>query len=245
MMTIERRKALLARLERVTERPMLVLALAFVATMVIPEVFDLSDQASAAVEVAELGICALFAIELAAKTYLALDRLRYLTSHWFDVIAVALPFLRPLRLLRVAMMSARLLRQTRTYLRRRTSSLIGVTGLTAVSTSALLVYAAERGGDGPIRTIPDAFWWASATITTVGYGDLYPTTTAGRAVAIVLMLVGVGLFGLLTARVATFLVEDDQDRHAAKLEEILVRLRSIEEQRVVSRGESEVPRRDG
>jgi hypothetical protein len=85
MMTIERRKALLARLERVTERPMLVLALAFVATMVIPEVFDLSDQASAAVEVAELGICALFAIELAAKTYLALDRLRYLTSHWFGI----------------------------------------------------------------------------------------------------------------------------------------------------------------
>jgi voltage-gated potassium channel len=220
---------------------MLVLALAFLATMVIPEVFDLSDQANAAVDVVELGIWALFAVELAVKTYLAPERRRYLASHWLDVITVILPFLRPFRLLRVAMMSGRLLRGTRTHLRHRTSSLIGLTSVTAVSTSALLVYSAERSGDGPIRTIPDAFWWASATIMTVGYEDLYPTTTAGRAVAIMLMLVGVGL---LTARVAAFLIEDDQDRHSAKLEEIVVRLRRIEEQMVMARGEADVPTGD-
>lgn len=49
-----------------------------------------------------------------------------------------------------------------------------------------------------IRTASDAIWWVYVTITTVGYGDKYPVTNQGRALGMVVMLVGVGLFGVLT-----------------------------------------------
>jgi voltage-gated potassium channel len=87
---------------------------------------------------------------------------------------------------------------------------------------------AERGGDGSIQTFADALWWAAATITTVGYGDVYPRTAAGRGVAVVLMLIGISLFGLLTARVAAFFVETDDTAQNARYDEILRRLDRME-----------------
>jgi hypothetical protein len=87
------------------------------------------------------------------------------------------------------------------------------------------------GGDGSIQTYSDALWWAAATITTVGYGDVYPKTAACRGVAVLLMLVGVSLFGLLTARVAAFFVEADERAENSKFDEILRRLERLEGQR--------------
>jgi hypothetical protein len=85
--------------------------------------------------------------------------------------------------------------------------------------AGVLIYTVERQGDGPIQTLPDALWWAASTITTVGYGDVYPRTAAGRGIAVVLMLVGISLFGVLTARVAAFFVQDEQrDAEADKLD---------------------------
>ena len=71
-------------------------------------------------------------------------------------------------------------------------------------------------------------------MTTVGYGDAYPVTAAGRAFAVVLMLVGVGLFGLLAASLASFLIQRGHDEEVEPddigLEDIAARLERIEEQ---------------
>jgi voltage-gated potassium channel len=55
----------------------------------------------------------------------------------------------------------------------------------------------------------DALWWSSATITTVGYGDVAPVTTVGRLVGVVTMVVGISTFAIVTAKVAEFLVRAD------------------------------------
>jgi voltage-gated potassium channel len=56
--------------------------------------------------------------------------------------------------------------------------------------------------DANIASYPDALWWAVTTITTVGYGDRFPMSSAGRAVAVVLMIAGIAMFGVITAMIA-------------------------------------------
>ncbi|WP_260412610.1 potassium channel family protein [Alkalihalobacillus sp. TS-13] len=54
------------------------------------------------------------------------------------------------------------------------------------------------------ESFEDALWWSIVTLTTVGYGDLYPVTTVGRLIASFLMFVGIGLIGVITGMVASF-----------------------------------------
>lgn len=230
-MTREQRALLFTRVERATDAPMLVLALIFLVIVLVPEVWPLGAPARAMLSSLGWLIWSLFAVELAVKTYLAQDRRRYLITHWLDVLTVLVPFLRPLRLLRVAVVAVRLWDEIRTVLRRRTFSVIGVTSLGTVLLTSLAVFGAERGAEGPIDTLADALWWSVTTITTVGYGDTYPVTPIGRAVAVFLMVTGISLFGLLTARVAAFFVEEDErSTEETQLGAVLERLEVIEGQ---------------
>ncbi len=222
-----RRAELYERVESATEWPMLLLAVLFVAVFVIPEVVPMPADAVAIFDGIGWILWAIFVFETVAKTYLAPDRLGYLRSHWLEVVTILVPFLRPVRVLVV---SLRLWEEARTTIRHRTFSFIGLASVLVIGLSALLIYGAERGGDGPIQTIADALWWAMATITTVGYGDVYPKTMLGRAVAVFLMLAGISLFSLLTARIAAFFVQTEEGQADPRLEELLQRMRQLEQQ---------------
>lgn len=78
--------------------------------------------------------------------------------------------------------------------------------------SSLLIISIEaRLPEANIKTASDAIWWGYVTITTVGYGDLYPVTNSGRTVGIFLLTAGVGLFGVLTGYLANaFLAPPDE-----------------------------------
>ena len=85
---------------------------------------------------------------------------------------------------------------------------------------SMLVVVAEHDAPGAnITTGGDALWWAVVTIATVGYGDKYPVTAAGRLIGVVMIVVGVGLFGIFTGYLArAFLApraEDAPDRSSA------------------------------
>jgi voltage-gated potassium channel len=84
---------------------------------------------------------------------------------------------------------------------------------------AILVMLFERNAAGSnIHNFQDAIWWAIVTVTTVGYGDRYPVSEGGRAVAVILMFVGIGLIGTLTATVASFFVQEHTDANKAQLQ---------------------------
>jgi len=85
-----------------------------------------------------------------------------------------------------------------------------------VLVSSLAMLEAERTyQDASITTFGDALWWASTTITTVGYGDLYPVSFTGRCIAVGLMVGGVALLGTITATIASWLVEKVAERDEA------------------------------
>jgi voltage-gated potassium channel len=236
-MEAHRRQVLFERVERATEVPMLLLAVVFLIAVAVPEVMELTPEWEATLEAITWFVWAAFAFELVVKTYLAPNRKRYLISHWMDVATVIVPFIRPLRLLRVLAVAIRFWTEARTVLRQQTFGVIGSAALLAVAGAAAMVYLAERGSEGPIQTFVDSLWWAAATITTVGYGDVYPKTAAGRGIAVLLMLVGISLFGLLTARVAAFFVEEEKEsRYQQELIERLDRIEARLEQQARASG---------
>ena len=228
-----------------TELPLLVLALIMIPLLVAPVAFDLSARVERVVLALDWIIWGAFAAELAIRTFLAPRRLRYLRRHWFDVLIVVLPFLRPLRIAR----SARALQALRVvrvlvYLVRASHTTVAIMGrrgvqgvllfaLGALIASAVVITFAERGSGGSIDGLGTAVWWAFTTVTTVGYGDTYPVTLIGRGVATFLMLIGIGLFGVLTANVAAYFVETAQDqshdRATEPIEEVLAELRRLHE----------------
>jgi voltage-gated potassium channel len=123
-------------------------------------------------------------------------------------------------------------------LRRRGLQYVLAAGLAAIFVSAGLVYLLERGDGGTIDDYGTALWWAVTTITTVGYGDTFPTSAEGRGVAMFLMLVGISFFSWVTANISAFLVEHagsearsvTMDDLMAKLEALETELRALREQ---------------
>jgi voltage-gated potassium channel len=78
--------------------------------------------------------------------------------------------------------------------------------------AAIQITISERSVEGSnIKTFSDGLWWAVTTVTTVGYGDRYPTTTEGRLLAVLLMITGISLVGVITASVAAWFVKLSQD----------------------------------
>jgi len=85
----------------------------------------------------------------------------------------------------------------------------GLAGFTWVTSAVAFTIAENVGNEGRYQSFFDALWWSAATITTVGYGDMYPITTIGRLVGVITMLVGISTLALVTAQIARFLIRED------------------------------------
>ena len=174
------------------------------------------------VEAAGWIVVAAFFVDLVVRVALVEGSRRdYLIRHWYDVAIVVLsvlPMARPLRALR----AVRVLRLARALVaaHKMANSLVlawrGMHGkaplvsCAGLSVAAVLtVWEAESAAGGTIESFGAALWWAATTITTVGYGDLSPVTPVGRVAAVVLMVSGVSLFGLVTANVSAKFLKSD------------------------------------
>jgi len=208
------------RWERRTDIPLILLALAFLVAYAVPVIHPALDPGVADFfNVVSWTVWAAFALDFVVRLWLAEDKLQYAIKHWYDVALIALPLLRPLRLLRLVALFRVLDRSLGGTLSGR--ALVYAVGAAtfAVILGALAVLDAERAdAHANITNLADALWWAAATVATVGYGDFTPVTFEGRIIAIVLMLVGIGLVGTVTGATATWLM--DRSRHQAHREAI-------------------------
>jgi len=196
------------RWERRAEFPLLLLAVAFLVAYAWP-VLDpkLDHDLVTLLQVASWTVWAAFAIDFAARVYLADPRWRYTRRHWYDVALIVLPMLRPLRLLRLLALARILNRSATSSLVGRVSTYVLGTGVMSAMLAAVVVLDVEQDSAGAnITTFGDALWWSATTVTTVGYGDRYPVTTEGRFVAFALMLVGIAAVGAVIASITAWVV---------------------------------------
>lgn len=228
------------RIARHFELPMLVAAL-LVIPVVAVEQSNAGEPWRSIAGGLNWAIWVAFAVELIVMLAVVPERWRWLRSHPLEVVIVLLtpPFLpsslQALRTLRVL----RLLRLLRlAQLARRTFSLDGLryAAILAVLTAVGggYAYSAAESAQDPAPSVWDGVWWAVTTMTTVGYGDEYPTTTLGRVYAIALMLVGIGFIAILIGAIAErFLAAEIEDAVEAAEEveatevEVLAELQEI------------------
>jgi len=154
----------------------------------------------------------IFLIDFAQRLLGAPNRRRYfLRERGFLDLLGSLPYLKVFRIFRVL----RVLRLLRTYglrallrwfLDHRAQGALYVVltlAIVVLECSALVILPLEdRSADANITTGGDALWWVITTMTTVGYGDEYPVTTGGRFVGVLVMVIGVALFGTLSGFLA-------------------------------------------
>lgn len=202
--------------------------------------------AQAIVDYADTLVCLLFIMDFFITLARADRKLRYLyTWGWLDLLS-SIPAVNVLRIGRLSRVVRilRVLRGIRSgrvlalfILERRTHSTFLAASLLCLLLlffGSIAVLQFEQAPDSNIHGAGDAFWWSIVTLTTVGYGDLYPVTLEGRAVAVVLMLAGVGLFGMLSGFVASWFLspeEKEQENEIHLLRREIGELRSLIERR--------------
>ena len=203
--------------------------------------FHLSPEVNVLIDRIDFLVCVVFLADFCIRLGRAPSKLSFLKWGWIDLVSSipAFDFLRWGRLVRVILI-IRILRAFRStkhliafLYRNRAKSLIGTAALSAVvliifSCIAILVFENEK--DSNIKTPFDAIWWAVSTITTVGYGDKYPVTVEGKLVAIVLMVAGVGLFGVLTGLFARLLVEPELKKDESDIRKLAEEIRRLREE---------------
>jgi voltage-gated potassium channel len=160
-------------------------------------------------------ICFIFLGDFFHRWYRAENRPAFLKWGWIDFIS-SIPMLsafrwgrivrivRILRILRGVRSAKFILTVLFENKARGTFSLVVLVTFVLVIFSSIAILNLETAPDANIKTAGDALWWAMSTITTAGYGDRYPVTAGGRMVGVLLMIVGVGFFGTLTAYIASF-----------------------------------------
>jgi voltage-gated potassium channel len=153
-----------------------------------------------------------FALDLIHGIWKADNKREYLKQHPLELASVLLPFLRPLRLMRVISFGGLALQKVAIGRQFAITVKVALSAVFISYIAAIQITISERTVEGSnIKTFSDGLWWAVTTVTTVGYGDRYPTTTEGRLLAVLLMITGISLVGVITASVAAWFVKLSQD----------------------------------
>jgi voltage-gated potassium channel len=201
------------RWERRAEWPLTVAALLFLIAYAWPILDpELPSGVRRTLGLVAWAAWALFVVDYLVRLALATERGKFFLRNMFDLLVVVLPLLRPLRLLRLVTLLHVLNRHAGGSLRGRVVVYVAGAASLILFVASLAILDAERGHEGAnIGTFGDALWWALTTVTTVGYGDRFPVTGTGRAVAAGLMLSGIALIGVVTATFASWLIEKVQE----------------------------------
>jgi len=198
----------------------LVLSLYVVVELSIEVIFTFQPRTQEIIDSIDLLICIIFLFDFLYNFIISKEKLKYFKSYWIDLIS-SIPFINFFRVLRIA----RIIRIVRMI--KLLKVLRGIKGFTSIVRfltknklrSILVIYSVilvliifycslafymfEKEVNESVKNYFDAIWWAFITVTSVGYGDVFPKTVEGRIFAIILTLSGMGMFSLITAELSS------------------------------------------
>jgi len=200
-------------IKRVWDEILTILALDFLVSFSYPAFkTNISDSTQNYLDLIQWVSWSAFAIDFLYGILSSKDKKQYLIKHPLDLAAVVLPFLRPLRLLRVISFGSLVIQKVAIGRQFAITLKVFIASIFVAYISAVQITITERDVDGSnIKNFGDGMWWAITTVTTVGYGDRFPTTTEGRILAVGLMIMGISLMGVITASVASWFVKMGQN----------------------------------
>ncbi|MGN6146931.1 MAG: ion transporter [Rhizomicrobium sp.] len=242
----DERSILLHNLNRMTDKAMIALAFVWIGLMI----GDFVGKLSPPLVILNNVIWAIFGVDFAVKFFVAPRKWEFLKTHWILLISLILPAFRLLRILQ-ALSALRAL----SFVRILTSLNVGISQLTdamgrrgvgwiTIITVIMLfggaagMYSLENVGSlqqqgygdvvkigGGFHSYSDAVWWTAMLMTTIG-SQYWPVTTAGRALCFFLSMFSLGVFGYITAALASFFVDkEDVAKPARAREETVQSLR--------------------
>jgi len=225
----------LERFERYAEWPLATAALVFLAIFSVQVLAPRPPHQAHILWLIDWSIWGMFVLDYLVRLYLAPRRWHWFYHHLVDFAIVALPLIRPFRLLRLIRLVEVLQKAVGNAFRGRIVVYTASGVVLLIYTASLAVYDRERQLPGAtINSFGKALWWSISTATTVGYGDVYPVTDTGRVIAVLLMLGGIGLVGVVTAALASWIIErvaeedaSNQAATAAQIEELRDEIRAL------------------
>jgi voltage-gated potassium channel len=258
----------LERWRQYTDGPLIALIVASLPLLVLELArSELSASDELFLDIVNGFVFVAFLIDYVVELCLAANRRSYVRSEWLAAVIVvtqglavlpafaALGFLRSVRAvraLRALAVFARLFaigglaaRDGRKMLNTYAARIaLGAAALTWLSAAVAFTLVEDVGEGQRLNSFFDAVWWSTSTMTTVGYGDVYPVTAAGRVVGGITMLVGISAFAVVTARVASFLVRDRPSTTSASAADQVRELASLRDDGLLSDAEFETKRRE-
>jgi voltage-gated potassium channel len=195
-----------------------ILSVYVLAALLVDTFFQLDPETSRLLYIIDDLICIVFLIDFFLRYRRASSKTAFMKWGWIDLIS-SIPtfeYLRYGRLVRLFRL-VRVLRAFRSvkfisnhvFKNKAQGTFATVTTIAflMIVFGSVAILQVERDIESNIRTAEDAIWWSFVTITTVGYGDMYPVTMEGRVIAGFMMITGVGLFGTFTGYIAAWFMD--------------------------------------
>jgi voltage-gated potassium channel len=208
------------RLSTVRQSFILILSLYVVIELAVEVIASFPENTQSLFDSIDFIVCMIFIFDFSLGFLASPGKSKYFRSHWFDLVS-SIPFTAVFRLLRVIRI-VRIVRLSKLLkLLRGFKAIKPITAfLTKNKLRSILViyiialvfvlfycslgfYMAEKDVNYMVKNYGDAVWWGFITVTSVGYGDVFPKTTAGRLFGMALALCGMGLFSLVTAELSS------------------------------------------